>query len=212
MWKSQLRSGFRRSGLLLFPQHIWVSGSSLTLAFVAGEQHQVVPHSRGVIGQCELQPELVEEGEAGQGGMRQEGRVAELATAAAEPGPGDMDGCKENTCPSVTGGDLVWTDSSRTPSQVTKRWHYCYTLHTGLPELFSFLFSYITWWPPFQTLSPPQSYFIFINSYLRWILARLHTQRYECGSIIPLIFNYELTYLQCTLALLLHFSTAMHLI
>lgn len=79
--------------------------------------------------------------------MRREGRVAKLA-AAAEPGPGDIDGCKENTRPSVTGGDLLGTetrsDSSRTPSQVTKRWHYCYTLHTGLPELFSFLFSYIT--------------------------------------------------------------------
>lgn len=85
-----------------------MSGSSLTLAFVAGEQHQVVPHSRGVIGQRELQPELVEEGEAGQAGMRREGRVAKLAAAAAaEPGPGDIDGCKENTCPSVTGGDLV---------------------------------------------------------------------------------------------------------
>lgn len=96
-----------------------MSRSSLTLAFVAGEQHQVVPCSRGVIGQRELQPELVEEGEAWQGGMRREGCVAELATAA-EPGPGDIDGCKENTCPSVTGvdldgigGDQVWfiTDS-----------------------------------------------------------------------------------------------------
>lgn len=89
-----------------------MSRSSLTLALVAGEQHQVVPHSRGVIVQRELQPELIEEGEAWQGGMRCEGCVAELA-ATAEPGPGDMDGCKENTCSSVTGGDLVRIDGDQ---------------------------------------------------------------------------------------------------
>lgn len=79
---------------------------------MAGEQHQIVPRSRGVIGQRELQPELVEEGEARQGGMRREGRVAQRA-AAAEPGPGDVDGCKENTWPSVTGGDLAGSDKDQ---------------------------------------------------------------------------------------------------
>lgn len=57
---------------LLIPCCVWASRSGLTLAFVAGEQHQVVPHSRGVIGQRELQPELVEEGEARQGGVSRE--------------------------------------------------------------------------------------------------------------------------------------------
>lgn len=103
----KFRSSFRRFG------PFWASRSSLTLAFVAGEQHQIVPDSRGVIGQRELQPELVEEGEARQGGVRREGRVAELAAAAAEPGPGDVDGCKENTWPSVTGGDLAGSDKDQ---------------------------------------------------------------------------------------------------
>lgn len=93
---------------------------------MAGEQHQVVPHSRGVIGQRELQPELVEEGEARQGGVSREGRVSE-PVASAEPGPGDADGCKTNACPLVAGGDLVRV-RPEPPSQVTKRWHYCYTL------------------------------------------------------------------------------------
>lgn len=60
---------------------------------------------------------------------------------------------------------------SSSPPQVTKRWHYCY-----IPEFrvtFPFL-NAITWWPPFQTLSPLHSCFIFINSYLRWILASRH--------------------------------------
>lgn len=87
--------------------------SSLTLAFVAGEQHQVVPCSHGVIGQRDLQPELVEEGEAWQVGMRRKGRVAELGAATAEPGPGDIDGCKDKTRPLVAGGDLLGIDRGR---------------------------------------------------------------------------------------------------
>lgn len=84
----------------------------------------------------------------------------------------------------------------RLPKDGTIATHY----RPGLPEPFSFLFGYITRWPPFQTLSPPQSYFIFINSYLGWILAQLHTRRHNSGSIIPLIFNYEVSYLQYTRA------------
>lgn len=79
---------------------------------MAGKQHQVVPRGRGVIGQRELQPELVEEGEARQKGICREGRVSKLAPAA-EPGPGDVDGCKENTCPSATGGDLLAIDGDQ---------------------------------------------------------------------------------------------------
>lgn len=106
---------------------------------MAGEQHQVVPHSRGVIGQRELQLELIEEGEAGQGGVSREGRVSE-AVASAEPGPGDADGCKTKACPLVDGGESGPSLPPRLPKDGTIATHS----RPGLPELFSFLFSSIT--------------------------------------------------------------------
>lgn len=116
-----------------------MSASGLTLASVAGEQHQVVPHSRGVIGQREVQPELVEEGEARQGGVSSEGRVSE-AVGSAEPGPGDADGCETNACPLVAGGESGPSLPRRLPKDGTIATHY----RPGLPEPFSFLFSFIT--------------------------------------------------------------------
>lgn len=76
----------------------------LTLSFMPGEHHQAVSRSRRIIGERELQLELVEETEAREGGIGHEGRVAELV-AAAEPGAGDVDGCnvrktkKNHLCP-----------------------------------------------------------------------------------------------------------------
>lgn len=69
------------------------SRSELTSSFMAGEQHQVVSHSGGVVGQRELQLELVEEAEAGDGGEGHKGRVTKLV-AAAESGTGYVDGCR----------------------------------------------------------------------------------------------------------------------
>lgn len=60
---------------------------------MAGEQHQVVSHSGGVVGKRELQLELVEEAEAGDGGIGHKGRVTKLI-AATESGTGDVDGCR----------------------------------------------------------------------------------------------------------------------
>lgn len=57
-----------------------------------GEHHQAVSRSRRIIGERELQLELVEETEAREGGIGHEGRVAELVTSA-EPGASDVDGC-----------------------------------------------------------------------------------------------------------------------
>lgn len=79
---------------------------------MASEKHQVVPHGRGVIGQGELQPELVEEGEARQGGVSREGCVAE-PVVSTEPGPGDVDGCKTNTAPLASRGDVVGMEGAQ---------------------------------------------------------------------------------------------------
>lgn len=57
-----------------------------------GEHHQAVSRSGRIIDERELQLELVEETEAREGGIGQEGRVAELV-ASAEPGASDVDGC-----------------------------------------------------------------------------------------------------------------------
>lgn len=73
---------------------------------MAGEKHQIVPHGRGVIGQRELQPELIEEGEARQGGVSLEGCVAE-PVISTEPGPGDVDSCKTNMSLLASRGDVV---------------------------------------------------------------------------------------------------------
>lgn len=66
------------------------------MSFVPGEQDQVVFRRRRMIGERELQLELVEEAEAGDGGVSHEGGVTELV-GAAEPGAGYVDGCKIRT-------------------------------------------------------------------------------------------------------------------
>lgn len=60
------------------------------------EQHQVVFHSRRIIGECELQLELVEEAEARDGGICHKGSVAKVI-APTESGTGYIDGCKSST-------------------------------------------------------------------------------------------------------------------
>lgn len=73
-----------------------MSRLGLTLSFTPGKHHQVVSHGRRIIGECELQLELVEETEARERGICQEGGVTELV-GSAEPGTGHTDGCKTIT-------------------------------------------------------------------------------------------------------------------
>lgn len=73
-----------------------VSRLDLTLSFMPSEDHQIVFHSRWIIGERELQLELVEETEAWEGGISHKGRVTKLITST-ESGPSYIDGCKTNT-------------------------------------------------------------------------------------------------------------------
>ena len=71
-------------------------GAELTLSFTPSEQDQIVFHGRRVVGERELQLELVEEAEARDRGVGHEGGVAKRV-ASAEPGSSHVDGCEENT-------------------------------------------------------------------------------------------------------------------
>lgn len=79
------------------------------MSFVSSEQDQVVFHSRRVIGECELELELVEQTEAGDGGVGHKGRVAKLI-ASAESGTSDTDGCNTNIPVKFSG---ILQDSAR---------------------------------------------------------------------------------------------------
>lgn len=72
---------------------VWIE---LTLSFMPSEQHQVVFHSRRIIGECELQLELVEQAEARDGGICHKGSVTKLI-APTESGTSYIDACKTNT-------------------------------------------------------------------------------------------------------------------
>lgn len=72
-----------------------MSSSELTLSFMPSEQHQVVFHSRWIVGKRELQLELVVEAEARDGGISHKGSVTELI-ASTEPGASYVDACKTN--------------------------------------------------------------------------------------------------------------------
>ena len=82
---------------------------SLTAALLPGVQDQVVPQGRGVVGQREPQSDLVGGAEVRDGGVGQEGRVAQRnatttatsTAAAAETGPGYVDGCETEEKQSV---------------------------------------------------------------------------------------------------------------
>lgn len=127
--------------------------SQLTLSFMSGKQHQIVFDGGRVVRKGELQLELVEGAEAGDGGVSHEGGVAELV-APAEPGTGYIDGCKTKHIHKL--GDCmhciyglaavdfalcagIKRSDSSSASQAAKRWHYCPALQSrGLLEYFLF--------------------------------------------------------------------------
>lgn len=138
----------------------------LTSSFVPSEQQQVVFHSRWIVGECELQLELVEEAEARDGGISREGSVTKLITST-ESGTSYIDGCKTNTlrtrlfhiriaiawagvCRVLRLCGLSWTGwihhlPHRLPKDGTIATH-----NTSWSSGISFSVNAIRWWPVFK--------------------------------------------------------------
>ena len=106
---------------------------SLTAALLSGEQDEVVPQGGRVVGERELQLELVGGAEAREGRVGQEGRVAQLLAAAAEAGAGYVDGCgtreEERGCQSIANQTLL-ASAPFLPNGDTK----CFTRETAPGE------------------------------------------------------------------------------